>query len=195
MLNKAPAAAQEQTGIGPCFFQDGWVFSLYGDLQGPYASQSACEAARAQHFPDTATPTVTSTPTARPTRSPVQRSTPTATSTAGIPVPVQEDVPTATPTATLMSAPVQRTTTPTPTPVLSAITDASTGSQHGVMECLPNHAGRPLAICPNGGVYLFGAPSYEMIPVVDGILVVSSYADGKPYVFILRGDEVEIIHW
>ncbi len=94
-----------------------------------------------------------------------------------------------------MSAPGQGTTTQTPTPVLSANTDASTGRQHGDMECLPNHAGRPLAICPNGGVYLFGAPSYEMIPVVDGILVVSSYADGKPYVFFLRGDEVEIIHW
>ncbi len=63
------------------------------------------------------------------------------------------------------------------------------------MPCLPNHAGRPLAVCPNGVVYLFGAPSYVMSPGADGILVVSSYADGKPYVFILRGDEVEIILW
>ncbi|MCZ0938115.1 MAG: hypothetical protein OXJ55_05740 [Caldilineaceae bacterium] len=63
-------------------------------------------------------------------------------------------------------------------------------------ECLPAHAGRPLAVCPDGAVYLFGAPSYEMIPLADGgIKVVSSYADGKPYVFILRGNAVEIIHW
>lgn len=25
-------------------------------------------------------------------------------------------------------------------------------------DCLPNHAGRPLAICPDGAVFLFGAP-------------------------------------
>jgi len=63
-------------------------------------------------------------------------------------------------------------------------------------QCLPDHAGRPLAVCPDGAVFLFGAPSYEMIPLADGgVMVVSSYADGKPYVFILRGDEVEIIHW
>ncbi len=63
-------------------------------------------------------------------------------------------------------------------------------------QCLPDHAGRPLAICPNGDVHMFGAPSYEMIPLADGgVMVVSSYADGKPYVFILRGDEVEIVQW
>lgn len=63
-------------------------------------------------------------------------------------------------------------------------------------NCLPNHAGRPLAICPDGAVFLFGAPSYEMIPQADGgTLVRSSYADGKPYVFILRGNEVEFIQW
>ncbi|MDE0200409.1 MAG: hypothetical protein OXK78_19540, partial [Caldilineaceae bacterium] len=66
MLNKAPAAAQEQTDIGPCHSDLGgtnWYFELGDDLQGPYPSRSACEAARAQHLPDTATPTVTSTPT------------------------------------------------------------------------------------------------------------------------------------
>lgn len=62
-------------------------------------------------------------------------------------------------------------------------------------ECFPNHAGRPLAICEDGTVHLFGAPSYEITPLADGILVTSSYADGKPYVFILRGYEVEFLHW
>ena len=63
-------------------------------------------------------------------------------------------------------------------------------------ECLPNHAGRPLAICLDGAVYLFGAPFYEIVAQADGgILVRTSYADGKPYVFILRGSEVEFIQW
>ena len=99
-----------------------------------------------------------------------------------------------------MPPPVQRATataTAMPAPPLNLIpsTESKAANQQGDMPCLPNHAGRPLAICPNGVVYLFGAPSYEMIPVADGIMVVSSYADGKQYVFILRGDEVEIIHW
>ena len=67
------------------------------------------------------------------------------------------------------------------------------GKKHVDLACLPNHAGRPLANCPTGNIYLFGAPSYEMVPIADGILVVTFYADGKPYVFILRGDEVEIV--
>ncbi|MDE0199491.1 MAG: hypothetical protein OXH93_00220 [Caldilineaceae bacterium] len=236
ILGKAPAAAQEQPNVGPCFsdLRGDWYFELGGVPQGPYPSRSACEAARAPHLPDTATPTATSTPaaastsTATSTRPPVQRNTPTATSTATLisapvqgntptatptsapvqgntptatptSVSIQENTPTATPTATPVSPPVQRAT-PTPTPVLPAHMDSShssqTGNRHGDMQCWPNHAGRPLAICPNGGVYLFGAPSYEMIPLADGgIMVVTSYADGKPYVFILRGDEVEIIHW
>lgn len=65
-----------------------------------------------------------------------------------------------------------------------------------VPECLPDHAGRPLAVCPDGAVYLFGAPAYEVVLQEDGgTLVLSSYADGKPYIFIIRGDEVEFINW
>ena len=114
----------------------------------------------------------------------------------GGPPPVPGETATATPTPTLTSPPVPgETTTATPTPTPSQGMRSATEDQHVNLVCLPNHAGRPLAICSNGDIHLFGAPSYELIQIADGIVVVTSYADGKPYVFILRGDEVEIVQW
>ena len=105
------------------------------------------------------------------------------------PTPTQQAPPPSLPPAT--AVPIQ----PTATAMPSASMDSATESENVDLVCFPNHAGRPLAICPSGNIYLFGAPSYELIQIADGILIVTSYADGKPYVFILRGDEVEIVQW
>ena len=125
--------------------------------------------------------------TATPTQPPPQ---PTATPTQ--PPPTQPAPPPA-PGETATAVPTQ----PPPTPTLMPANDmdSAAGNENVDLVCFPNHAGRPLAICPSGNVYLFGAHSYELIPIADGIVVVTSYADGKPYVFILRGDEVEIVQW
>lgn len=92
ILNRAPAAAQEQEpAVGPCFsdLNNLWRFELNGVSQGPYNSRAECEAARAPYLPDPPTPTVPATATststvpatATPTRRPVQRATATATPT------------------------------------------------------------------------------------------------------------------
>lgn len=203
--------APVSVGVSDCYGDAGaWRFDVRyeggaTETFGPYGSRQECYSVRETMFgvappPDTPTPTPTATATSTRVRRPA-----TPASSVDEPTPTGTPIATPTPTRTrapLVSTPVAAATpapASTPSPVSTEEPEpaqppaSSSGKQHENLECLPNHAGRPLAICPNGDVHLFSAPSYKMTTFPNGILVESSYADGKPYIFFVRDGKAEML--